>query len=147
MYGSEAAKDFPDFAEKASTKSLGRALLALGYGTAAAQELDEGERVVDTPQERPERRQNQPALHPQAQRPAQAAAQPAAEPTPIRKQRSWKSLRLRALHVGVKTEEQWADMVCDITGKNDAKALDPIKDYDLVERAIAAIEQDQEPAS
>ncbi|HEY7416205.1 MAG TPA: hypothetical protein VH593_13510, partial [Ktedonobacteraceae bacterium] len=49
MYGSESAKDFPDFAEKAGTKSLGRALLALGYGTAFAPEMDEGERVVDTP--------------------------------------------------------------------------------------------------
>lgn len=52
MYGSEAAKDFPDYAEKASTKSLGRALLALGYGTAFAPEMDEGERVVDSPVER-----------------------------------------------------------------------------------------------
>jgi hypothetical protein len=52
MYGSESAKDFPDFAEKASTKSVGRALLALGYGTAFAPEMDEGERVVDTPVDR-----------------------------------------------------------------------------------------------
>jgi hypothetical protein len=52
MYGSESAKDFADFAEKASTKSLGRALLALGYGTAFAPEMDEGERVVDAPVER-----------------------------------------------------------------------------------------------
>lgn len=52
MYGSETAKDFGDYAEKASTKSLGRALLALGYGTAAAPEMDEGERVVDSPVER-----------------------------------------------------------------------------------------------
>lgn len=52
MYGSESAKDFKDFAEKASTKSLGRALLALGYGTAFAPEMDEGERVVDSPVER-----------------------------------------------------------------------------------------------
>lgn len=50
MYGSETGKDFADYAEKASTKSLGRALLALGYGTAFAPEMDEGERVVDTPQ-------------------------------------------------------------------------------------------------
>jgi hypothetical protein len=49
MYGSESVKDFPDYAEKASTKSLGRALLALGYGTAFAPEMDEGERVVDSP--------------------------------------------------------------------------------------------------
>lgn len=52
MYGSEAARDFGDFAEKASTKSLGRALLALGYGTAFAPEMDEGDRVVDAPTER-----------------------------------------------------------------------------------------------
>jgi hypothetical protein len=52
MYGSESAKDFADYAEKASTKSLGRALLALGYGTAFAPEMDEGDRVVDTPVER-----------------------------------------------------------------------------------------------
>ena len=52
MYGSESAQDFGDYAEKASTKSLGRALLALGYGTAFAPEMDEGERVVDAPVER-----------------------------------------------------------------------------------------------
>jgi hypothetical protein len=52
MYGSEAAKDFPDYIEKASTKSMGRALLGLGYGTAFAPEMDEGERVVDAPVER-----------------------------------------------------------------------------------------------
>jgi len=50
MYGSETKADFAEYAEKASTKSLGRALLALGYGTAFAQEMDEGERVVDSPQ-------------------------------------------------------------------------------------------------
>jgi hypothetical protein len=52
MYGSESAKDFGDFAEKASTKSLGRALLALGYGTAFAPEMDEGDRVVVSPVDR-----------------------------------------------------------------------------------------------
>jgi hypothetical protein len=69
MYGSESAKDFGDFAEKASTKSLGRALLALGYGTAFAPEMDEGERVVDTPVER--KRVS-----------ARGAAEPAARPVP-----------------------------------------------------------------
>lgn len=52
MYGSEAAKDFADYIEKASTKSLGRALLGLGYGTAFAPEIDEGDRVVDAPVDR-----------------------------------------------------------------------------------------------
>ncbi|HZC07512.1 MAG TPA: hypothetical protein VE338_17895 [Ktedonobacterales bacterium] len=52
MYGSESAKDFADYIEKASTKSLGRALLGLGYGTAFAPEMDEGDRVVDAPVDR-----------------------------------------------------------------------------------------------
>lgn len=46
--GSETARDFGDYLEKAETKAVGRALGFLGYGTAAA--FDEGERVVDAPQ-------------------------------------------------------------------------------------------------
>jgi hypothetical protein len=84
MYGSETAKDFGDYAEKASTKSLGRALAMLGYGTAAAPEMDEGDRIVDTPVER----KPQPAQPPQ-QRPftanppviRPAVDEPAATPT------------------------------------------------------------------
>jgi hypothetical protein len=53
MYGSESVRDFPDYSEKAATKSLGRALLALGYGAGSAPELDEGERIVDSPISRP----------------------------------------------------------------------------------------------
>jgi hypothetical protein len=77
----DATKDFVDFAEKASTKSLGRALLALGYGTAFAPEMDEGERVVDSPVERrqapaqQERQAPAPAARPQPQ-----AAQPNGRP-------------------------------------------------------------------
>lgn len=67
--------------------------------------------------------------------PAQQAAQP--------RKRKWGSLRLRARGIGVETEEQWADFVCQVTGKNDSKTLDPVRDYDLVEQAIAAIEQQQ----
>ncbi len=52
MYGSESQRDFPDYIEKASTKSLGRALLLLGYGTAFTAEIDEGDRVVDAPMQR-----------------------------------------------------------------------------------------------
>jgi hypothetical protein len=50
-HGSETAKDFPDFSEKAETKAVGRALAMCGFGTAFAPELEEGERVVDSPQE------------------------------------------------------------------------------------------------
>jgi hypothetical protein len=52
-YGSETRKDFGEYLEKGETKAVGRALAMLGYGTAQAIELDEGERiVVDSPVER-----------------------------------------------------------------------------------------------
>ncbi len=47
--GSETGDDFPDYIEKAYTKAYGRALAALGYGTQFAPELEEGERIVDSP--------------------------------------------------------------------------------------------------
>lgn len=84
MYGSESARDFGDYAEKASTKSLGRALLALGYGTAFAPEMDEGEKVVDAPVDRRAARQA-----PQAAPEAADTATPAASiSTPARDARS-----------------------------------------------------------
>ena len=48
-YGSETAKDFGDFIEKAETKALGRALIALGYGTQFAQEFGEDDAVETFP--------------------------------------------------------------------------------------------------
>lgn len=48
-WGSETKADFGDFLEKAETKSLGRALAALGYGTQFAPELDADARLVDSP--------------------------------------------------------------------------------------------------
>lgn len=77
MYGSESMKDFPDYAEKASTKSLGRALLGLGYGAGSAPELDEGERLVDSPTSRPVAR---PRPEPSVREAARAAGQPAPRP-------------------------------------------------------------------
>ena len=47
--GSETISDFKDYIEKAETKAVGRALAMLGYGTQFAPELDEGERIVDSP--------------------------------------------------------------------------------------------------
>lgn len=49
---SETALDFPDFVEKAETGAIGRALAGLGLGTQFAPDLDEGERIVDTPVDR-----------------------------------------------------------------------------------------------
>lgn len=49
-HGSESKKDFGDYLEKAETKAIGRALAMLGYGTQfAADELEEGTRIVDSP--------------------------------------------------------------------------------------------------
>lgn len=46
----ETAKDFPaGWSEKAETGAIGRALALCGYGTQFAPELDEGERIVDSP--------------------------------------------------------------------------------------------------
>src|SRR2546428_7854244 len=47
--GHETKNDFPDFIEKAETKAIGRALALCGYGTQFAPELDEGNRLADTP--------------------------------------------------------------------------------------------------
>jgi len=47
--GSETGEDFHDYIEKAYTKAYGRALAALGYGTQFASEIEEGDRIVDSP--------------------------------------------------------------------------------------------------
>lgn len=48
-WGSETARDFPDFIEKAETKALGRALAALGYGTQFCLDFEMGNQVADAP--------------------------------------------------------------------------------------------------
>jgi len=45
----ETKTGFEDYLEKAETGAIGRALALCGYGTLFATELDEGERIVDTP--------------------------------------------------------------------------------------------------
>jgi hypothetical protein len=46
----ETKKDFPDHTEKAETAAIGRALALLGFGTQfAISDLDEGERLADSP--------------------------------------------------------------------------------------------------
>ena len=69
-HGSETLRDFRDFIEKAETKAIGRALAALGYGTQFAPELEEGQRIVDSPVERKQTSQ--------APRPAPNGTRPAA---------------------------------------------------------------------
>lgn len=116
MYGSEAAKDFPDFAEKASTKSLGRALLALGYGTAFAPEMDEGERVVDAPVNR--------RSQPQRQTPT-PVSQGASAPTPVPAARELPVTPLGATDgEPPATEKQVASIrkLCEVLGKPEPEA-------------------------
>ncbi len=52
-HGREDAKHFPDFIEKAETKAIGRALALCGFGTQFAPELDEEDRLADSPTIRP----------------------------------------------------------------------------------------------
>jgi hypothetical protein len=50
----EAVDSFPDFMEKAETGAIGRALALIGFGTQfCADELDEGDRIVDAPASAP----------------------------------------------------------------------------------------------
>lgn len=48
----EDKQGFADYREKSETGAIGRALAHVGYGTQFAPELDEQERVVDSPVER-----------------------------------------------------------------------------------------------
>jgi hypothetical protein len=87
-YGSETARDFGDFIEKAETKALGRALIALGYGTQFAQEFGEDD-VVDVAVQQPAARLGETLVRPAAAPPPSApprlasAAPVAPRPEPI----------------------------------------------------------------
>jgi hypothetical protein len=49
-YGTETQADFGDYAERAETRALGRALAVLGFGTQfVGQDLTEGEHIADAP--------------------------------------------------------------------------------------------------
>lgn len=45
----ETSRGFGDYIEKAETGAIGRALAVCGFGTQFAPELEEGERIVDSP--------------------------------------------------------------------------------------------------
>lgn len=82
--GSETARDFGDYIEKAETKAVGRALGYLGYGTAAAV-ADDDRNVVDAPiaTRRPTARRTPPVPVPHPLPPQQAAPDNSgAAPTP-----------------------------------------------------------------
>lgn len=63
---SETQKGFHDFLEKAETGAIGRALANIGYGTQfCGDELDEGERIVDSPAEPKKPKEIKPPAPPQ----------------------------------------------------------------------------------
>lgn len=79
----ETKRGFPDFIEKAETGAIGRALALVGFGTQfCADELDEGERIVDAPVEP---RYSQGELQEELERAEPTRAEPAAAaPAPMK---------------------------------------------------------------
>lgn len=70
-HGSETAKDFPDYIEKAETKAIGRALAIAGYGTQFAPDIEEldnadNERLADAPVDRSKKKAAAPKATAQA---------------------------------------------------------------------------------
>jgi hypothetical protein len=58
----ETKKDFSDHTEKAETAAIGRALAILGFGTQfAVADLDEGNRLADSPLETSKKQESKPA--------------------------------------------------------------------------------------
>jgi len=109
-YGAETSKDFADFIEKAETKALGRALIALGYGTPYSQEFGEDDvaesappvRAVPAQPEAP--RPERPSAAPQAAvapRPAVVPHSPRPEPIPADTRRAVPPRPLREAEEGV----------------------------------------------
>ncbi len=81
-HGSETAADFPDFYEKAETKSIGRACASLGYGTDSASDFDDGEPLdgrAAAKDERAARTSPEPAASPRRETVAPPAESASAE--------------------------------------------------------------------
>lgn len=81
----ETPQGFSDYIEKAETGSIGRALALIGYGTQFAPDLDEGDRIVDAPAQRPKAPANpfKSQVNPQGPRPPQAPPPPPRYPGEI----------------------------------------------------------------
>lgn len=117
-WGSEAANDFRDYIEKAETKSIGRALAALGFGTQFCPDFDFGAaagRIVDAPVDFASTRgrkmiARQQQLDDQNFAPAQPP--PPAQPTGVNQpatERQRKFIEAIAREIGLTDEELAAD--------------------------------------
>lgn len=120
--GSETLKDFRDYYEKAATKSLGRALGGLGFGTQFSPELDEGDRVVDSP--------DQPRAQP-GQKPAQKETSPGEAQNELANEQQLQSIRKLCAALG---REEPDPKVLTFTGAS-ALLRDLSKEYNQRRRA------------
>jgi hypothetical protein len=92
-HGSETPQGFPPgYIEKAETVAIGRALAALGYGTAAAFEEQEGGKLADSPVQRNPAPSIAQRVRQERPTPAQAATRPVTGPgqaTDAQRRRLW----------------------------------------------------------
>jgi hypothetical protein len=79
-HGSETQQDFPDFFEKAETKSVGRACAMIGYGTDSAIDFDDGEPLDGLPAAKAERAARTEEIRQDGQQQYNRAAQAPAVP-------------------------------------------------------------------
>lgn len=78
-HGSETAKDFPDYIEKAETKALGRALNALGYGAQFAEGEELPSAAAPSPARQPVAEPVEPVSPPPVSEPPASVSAPAPE--------------------------------------------------------------------
>jgi hypothetical protein len=116
MHGSETQGDWKDYIEKAQTKSLGRALAAVGYGSQFTDdEFVEGERIVDAPVPQPA--QNAPAnTKPTTRGNLSMVPQNGTEPSPLLGALQEMYIYARDLQL-VKSTVDWEALKVDILGK------------------------------
>lgn len=144
-FGSETKGDFGDFAEKAETKAVGRALAMLGYGTQfTALELDEGERIVDSPVDRKPQARRQTAQKPQtapqtAQAPQRAPEAPQAVNNPSQAETPGKTAveRVQSFVVKSRMSADSIMTVCKHYGVNTIGELTEEQARDYIQQASA----------
>lgn len=124
----ENIRGFADYVEKAETGSVGRALAYCGYGTQFAPELEEGERLADSPQpseNRPATAQNTPA-----QQRERVAAQNQTQDTDDPERPARIAFVKEAKRLGY------------VLLQSDGKTIDSHKVFDLLRRVLAFAKRD-----
>lgn len=134
-YGSETVKDFKDYIEKAETKAVGRALAALGYGTQFAPDLDEGDRIVDSPVDRSATKTNTKA----DEKPATPA------PSPAIQDMARKAYE-RAKALGINTKEAWDALILATLKVQKSMGHWTLNDVAAINGELARREREKQPA-